>query len=645
MNHGESIIDRIFRVILPKHGYAVREDQIRLSMAVYHGFCNKQVSLLESEVGTGKTLAYLVAGVAALKENGADTAPITITTSSIELQTALVEREIPQLSRILLNARVICQPLTTVLRKGKEHYFCLRRFQDYLGSIHPAAASQLADRVTGAFDLDELDLPGHIKDAISVQGGCRYCPLRANCKYVHFLRYAQDVNRPLSFQVTNHNLYLMSRTHPKLLRPSSLVVVDEAHKLKEAAQSAFGASISEKDIPNYLNWSKTLCRDRTKQTFYKMEQSEAVELNDMLFSWLRTRYHEEEETSDGHSIVDLNAGCLDVIHTLIDTLERLERMRSGFGGYSTDIGRITTSLEVLRQKSFITTWVEMDENGSLTLCGCPKNLNAEFETCVWTYRKHHVLLSGTLSDGRDFRFYKQEHGLDRLHPDRIEEHMFPSPFDYQHQTRLYLAKGLPWPDNSDSYFREISKCIVRLIQATCGHTAILFTSYRALQRVHELTAERLRDYEVICMTRSNRTAIDTFRRSRNGVLFASGSMWEGVDCVGDCLSSLIIVRLPFPQRSAVMELKRSRYDSVRDFVNEYAVPEMLIKLRQGAGRLIRSETDTGVIVILDARATRSRHEKRVKQALTQYPQVYSIKELRTFMRSVKPDSYFHDRRE
>ena len=94
-----------------------------------------------------------------------------------------------------------------------------------------------------------------------------------------------------------------------------------------------------------------------------------------------------------------------------------------------------------------------------------------------------------------------------------------------------------------------------------------------------------------------------------------------------------------------MELKRSRYDSVRDFVNDYAVPEMLIKLRQGAGRLIRSETDTGVIAILDTRATMSRHEKRVKQALAQYPQVYSIKELRAFMRSVKPDSYFHDRRE
>ena len=132
------------------------------------------------------------------------------------------------------------------------------------------------------------------------------------------------------------------------------------------------------------------------------------------------------------------------------------------------------------------------------------------------------------------------------------------------------------------------------------------------------------------------------KKKDNAVLFASGSMWDGVDCAGDKLSSVIIVRLPFPLRSAAMEEKKSASANVSAFINEYAVPEMLIKLRQGVGRLIRCETDTGLISVLDTRAVRSGYSERVQAVLSKYSRVENLDEIREFFHSVKSKEYFEE---
>jgi ATP-dependent DNA helicase DinG len=178
------------------------------------------------------------------------------------------------------------------------------------------------------------------------------------------------------------------------------------------------------------------------------------------------------------------------------------------------------------------------------------------------------------------------------------------------------------------------------VNATNGHTAILFTSYKLLSKIYELTKNSLSKYNVIRMTKSDRTAISEFKKSKNGVLFASGSMWEGVDCVGDGLSSVIIVRLPFPLRTATMNEKKANSASVEEFIHKYAVPEMLIKLRQGVGRLVRCETDTGILAILDCRATRGSYADNVQHTLRKYPVIESIEEVENFIRAIKDKSYF-----
>ncbi len=182
--------------------------------------------------------------------------------------------------------------------------------------------------------------------------------------------------------------------------------------------------------------------------------------------------------------------------------------------------------------------------------------------------------------------------------------------------------------------------MVRLVRAAHGHTAVLFTAYKPLVAVYGLVAKELSQYPLFMMSRNNRTIISDFKKSTNGVLFASGSMWEGVDCPGDILSSVIIVRLPFPLRTHVLDSRREQTGSMQEFLQQYAVPKMIIKLRQGAGRLIRTETDTGVIAILDGRAAKGgAYRSRVLKALEKYPLVSSVKEVASFIDSVKDQSY------
>ena len=273
----------------------------------------------------------------------------------------------------------------------------------------------------------------------------------------------------------------------------------------------------------------------------------------------------------------------------------------------------------------------------------PTQMKDSLRFSLWTtFNTHFALTSGTMKDDTGFSFFKDELGITGcLDQYSVSEFSCESPFDYRNHTRLYISEDTPIPDMRDpEYIPAIAREVVKLVKATHGHTAVLFTSYKALNAVYNLVQDELKEYPLIKMSRSNKTAITQFKNSGNGVLFASGSMWEGVDCAGDILSSVIIVRLPFPLRSQTMEFKKMSCKNTKEFVQKYAVPQMIIKLRQGAGRLIRNETDTGVLAILDARAAKGGvYRTRVLNTLDKYPLVSSISDVASFIDSVKDESY------
>ena len=653
------VIDSIFRVVLPEYGYNIREEQIVLAKNMYKGLTNKSVSVCEAEVGTGKTLAYLIASLVAKNNNSqiyGTWYPVTITTSSIELQKALVEKEIPQLSKMLRDFFLIDQPLTCVLRKGKEHYFCRRRFEDlienmrmnkYAAVIESFERARFADK---AFDLDAVNLRPSLKAKICVKGSCRKCKYADDCRYRAFM---DQVYRrcDVDFQITNHNLYLTSEkmrreATGRLLKPSNYVIVDEAHKLRDAAQEVFGARLCETDIPGYVNIVKHYGWEEATM-LYKESLKQLLDLNRDLFK-KAGRMIDANDTDEGRgTLVELGDEDKTLISRLVALLDQVEKTRKKISGELEGRGR--DLLQILR--SFIRTnninvWVESDENGLRSLCNSARNIGAVLYDTIWQTPASFVLTSGTMSDGTDFTYFDQENGIKRINRHLVQHTTTESPFRYDQNARLYIPKDMPLPDNDNAeYIKAVADQVVQLVEATHGHTAILFTSYKVLSAVYEMTKEQLSKYEVFQMTRKNNTVITEFKKSKNGILFASGSMWEGVDCVGDCLSSVIIVRLPFPMRSAMMEQKKGECCDLRKFVREFALPEMLIKLRQGVGRLIRSEHDTGLVSILDSRAYEGVYANKVKAVMKKYPRVYSMEEIREYFHAVKPVEYFMDEKE
>jgi ATP-dependent DNA helicase DinG len=649
------LIDTIFRTILPQNGYLIREEQIELSKNMYRGFTEKQVALSEAEVGTGKTLAYLVAAFAAkihyeAKYNLVN--PITISTATIELQKHLVEKEIPNLSKMLMDYNLIKRPFITVLRKGKEHYLCVRRLCEIEKDLKEnnsdkdnlLATLEMLKKQPFGYDLDNYYINASIKKKICVKDGCRDCAIQGGCGYSNMVNSLYDFPF-VDFQVTNHNLYLMSHKNKKRdkmsLRHSDFVVLDEAHKLKDVAQDVLGEQLSERDVEKFIRNVKTLCNTKTDKRDYKKWIEELSKENELLFSELRKIPVFENESNDDHVVLSFPKSVENRLKNMNDLVQKICTHKSKKRDNPLASGKtLVSTLKSLIDFNSNITWLTVDENNTVSICCCPKNIKNILKDKVWDIDGSFVLTSGTMSDGSDFDYFKSELGVDLINPRLITESSFDSPFDFKQNARVYMPKHIPLPDEgSKEYIEAISNEILKLIKATNGHTAILFTSYKVLSLVYEQISDQLTQYDVITMTRGNKQAITEFKKSRNGILFASGSMWEGVDCVGDCLSSVIIVKLPFPIRNAVTQEKKKNCKEITEFFDDFCTPYMLIKLRQGIGRLIRSETDTGVVSILDKRVHNDMYASKVEAVVEKYGRVESIEEIEKFISEVKSDEY------
>ncbi len=657
----EDFIEIVFRKIMPCYGYTVREEQIRMAKAMYEGLTHKSVTCCEAEVGTGKTLAYLIAGLAAkmfnetYKHTGL---PVTIATSSIELQKAITEKEVPMLSQMLMDYGMIKKPLNAVLRKGKEHYFCVARYADYLKGLeeHPEKHAARIEFLHKAqlpqtcLDLDkESRLPVSMKSKVCVKGNCNSCPVWASCGYYKHLAES-SVLYDIDFQITNHNMYLISlRSAPNLLLPCNYCIIDEAHKLSDAAAQVLGCEIESGAVEKFLNSIKYSNNEkRIKRELFNNACAEARLYNKKLFNYLKIEASESKDADDGETEkmkLHLTKKIQDNMSHLCACLQRVQALVEDQPKYKgLQCSQIIEALERFQQPEKILYWLNHDRaTNFFYLCCAPCNIEDMMFALLWnSANKSTVLTSGTMRDDTGFTFFKSENGLDRLEQSKILETYCASPFDYKKQTRLYISDCVPFPNNDSLvYIESLADEIEKLVRATGGHTAILFTSYHTLRNIYDILKKRNIPYPMIQMSRNNRNAIDEFKASKNGVIFASGSMWEGVNCIGDILSSVIIVKLPFPLRTELLEQKKKNCSDLNEFIQTYAVPQMVIKLRQGAGRLIRCETDTGVIAILDERASKTgNHRNRVRKALSPYPLVDSIKEIGEFIRSVKSDEYW-----
>jgi Rad3-related DNA helicase len=327
--------------------------------------------------------------------------------------------------------------------------------------------------------------------------------------------------------------------------------------------------------------------------------------------------------------------------------QRLLPVEKASGNTSEWTARLIWSLQqILDQASAfikqgnLICWLEADGKET-KICAIPKSLDRKLFSDQWKKGIPTVLTSGTLSAGGDFSHVKRLLGLDYLN-NRLTETSKPSPFNHRENALLYISENVPFPNRRDKqYIDAVADECERLVKVSHGHAAVLFTSYKAMDMVWERLKRRGLPFPMFRLDKGGIKAIEQFKQSGNGVLFASGALWEGIDIPGDALSMLIIVKLPFAVPDPISEYEQTLYKDMTEYKERVVVPEMLIKLKQGFGRLIRSERDTGAVAILDCRANlQGAYRARVLGALPDCRVTSDIADIEKFIIAKKGPEYF-----
>ena len=642
-----ALLSSIFTDILPKHGLNLREQQMELSLAMLRGLQRKEISLCEAEVGTGKTHAYILA-VVVNNLFSERKAPTVISTSTIALQKALTNEYIPQISKILMEHRITEVPLSFVVRKGKSHYRCDNRFRCFIGTMNyikvsPEQRNLLEAMRDGGYgiDVDDVPLNNYLKNSINVTDCSPNCGYYGICGYHNF----RDIclHRYFDFHITNHNflladLLVKKRSGNTLLPKYGQAVIDEAHKLTATAQAMYGWSITENEISK-LNFR--LLRIFSKDLVVRKLCNKLADSKSRLERTLEPHLMNNHEV--GLRITSqLNTDILALIKALKDlsvhffTLNK--QTKQILHKTVRQIDSISERLQnCLKVDDYVIT-IKQNEDKSYTLSATPKHLGILLNQDFWDKDVPIILTSGTMSVDGDFSHLKRKAGL--YVGNKISETRTKSPFNYNLNALLYLPRYMPYPDvKNEKYNKALLVEIMELIKLTHGHTLLLFTSYRQMEQVFLEVQKQITEYPLFLMGKGNINAIDEFRDSHNGVLFASDSAGEGIDLAGDILSSVIIVRLPFPILDAMSEYEMSLYQKFGDFLIDSIIPTMLMKLRQWFGRGIRRETDSCVFSILDARASK-RYKHDILVAIPEMPVTRDISDVGRFILNKKDDSYF-----
>ena len=485
-----------------------------------------------------------------------------------------MQREyLPLLSNLLMTDGVIDHPLQSVIRKGKSHYVCDERLDRRLEQVDLTKKNQAAAEALLSLkewlDADEaVHLSAYDRERICVPQVCD-CQ-RDTCRYRTFLNTCDTGLFP--FQICNHNLLLADAIHRNtgkspILPDSCAVIVDEAHKLPEAARQMFGTTLEASDI-------QALIRS-LRQEKYLLASESLADIAGPLIKKMALPFDENRPFSQFARLLVGPERTLTVIGKQIYNL--LTRPTQKL------LARVYASTAMFNR-----SWPNMvfytaeDKRGGTMLCATVSDLSPQLRSTLWNRDRPMILTSGTLAVGSNFHHFREEAGL--LADVRVSESVSLSPFKYRKNCLLYLPESPPKKKSWD-YFDTLTEEITVLLDAA----------------------------------------------------------WEGFDFPGDCVSLLVIPRLPFAHPDALKEKLREQYPTLRTFIQAVVIPEMQIKLKQGFGRAIRTETDTCVVAILDERAVKDgRYFQAVKAALPKMKITSDPEDVEDFISRVKPNSYFQE---
>jgi len=620
--------------------YEHRPGQIEMAAAVLRAFEEKRHLIVEAGTGTGKTLAYLVPAIAAACGSGAR---IVISTGTKNLQEQLMDKDIPFLQDTLP------AKFRAAVMKGRNNYACLHRIKNAQSMPVLEGLDQIDqfDEVfrwsakTETGDRAELyNLPEHLPfwrniDARSDTCLGQKCPDFDPCFITRMRQRAMDAD----VIVVNHHLFfadlaLRNGAYGAVLPDYAAVILDEAHQIEDIASEYFGAQVSNYQIDDLLfdvgglkiedgEASRELTRissriQRFADAFWvSFREGRGLEGRFALTprgssptpgspagqpGWGGTM-REDVEYDEAPPVT--SAPVHDAYNALDNSLHRLETALDILKDPPPDAESILRRARELRfslnfvvkadDKKFV-YWLERRGRGTF-LRASPIDVSAMLQDKLFEKVPTVVLTSATLSSAGNFRFIRERLGLDNA-----EEMIAESMFDFENQAVLYLPPAMPDP-RSPQWGRAAADEVIKIVNATEGRAFVLSTSLAGMNELFERVASQI-DYPCFVQGSASKGALlNKFRSTPNAVLFATSSFWQGVDVRGDQLSCVIIDKLPFavPSDPVVAARQRLIEDQGGSSFYEYSVPQAIISLKQGLGRLIRSTTDRGVLAVLDPR--------------------------------------------
>ena len=603
-------------------GYRPRQQQLELAESIAAAMAGNRVLVAEAGTGTGKTYAYLVP---ALLSGG----KVIVSTGTRNLQDQLFGRDIPTIRKAL------ALPVKVALLKGRANYLChhhlARALADgrFLTREDAAWAQRIARfaRTTRSGDKAEcVDVPENATVwpmVTSTRDNClgQECPQHKEC----FVLAARREALAADLVVVNHHLFfadvmLRDEGTAELLPACNTVIFDEAHQLPEVASLFFGESVSTAQLLELARdaQSEGLAAARDCLDLPRLCSRLEKDVRDLRLTLpLEPARHALPQLTARPGFADALTTVIAAVEALAGLLETQAQRSEGLDNCwrrASELLRRLQSWQSGSNDDFV-RWAETHTH-ALQLNATPLAIAGIMQKQMSGHPRAWIFTSATLAVQNDFGHYCSEMGLVDAASARWE-----SPFDYPRQALLYAPRNLPDPNSAD-YAEAVVGAAWPVLRASGGRAFFLCTSLRAMRRVHELLADRLaRDgLELPLLLQGEQgknELLERFRRLGNAILIGSQSFWEGVDVRGEALSLVVIDKLPFappddPVLSARIERMRSEG---RNAFLEYQLPRVVINVKQGAGRLIRDETDRGVLMICDPRLIAKTYGKRIWRSL------------------------------
>ncbi|HXY25958.1 MAG TPA: ATP-dependent DNA helicase [Candidatus Acidoferrum sp.] len=616
--------------------YEYRRGQLEMAELVHHAFENHHHAIVEAGTGTGKTLAYLIPAICSGRR-------VVISTATKSLQEQLYQKDIPFLQKHFApNLKVavmkgrsnfLCvsklnQMQDQALLKGMEELDAFRQIKDW------AKLTETGDRAELPFLPDDSELWGRLDARRDTCTGQK-CPSFNPCFITGMHQRAKEAD----LIIVNHHLFfadlaLKQDDFGNILPEYSAVVFDEAHEMEDVASDYFGRQISNfrfeelaRDADQTLRLLNLGTPSLLRKTQRIRERSrgffEVFPPREGRFSF--TRHEREAFLEQNREAYDALASALKSLETEIAALTSKPEELTRIARRSFELRQELAFLFESNEENFV-YWFERRNKG-VFLTATPIDVSQILRERLFEQFDTVILTSATLTVGGRFDYIRQRLGIDHA-----KDRTLPPEFDYPKQALLYLPRKMP--DVRDAGFAsKAADEIVQLLEHSQGRAFCLFTSYSQMNELYERVRTRVSFPLLLQGTAPRTVLLERFKNTEAAVLFATASFWQGVDVPGEQLSCVIVDRLPFavPSDPIVAARVKALQEDGRNPFAEFQVPQAVLSLKQGFGRLIRTKTDRGVLALLDTRIQRMPYGKIFLESLPRYRVTQELSEVARFL--------------